>query len=103
MKSVVPGGSMPFKAFVAGITLCAVLGYPIFGGGVGGKGKNGDGTSTKTKQGHDYFSQERPEAILQAEHASRQRYLQEREQRRREEGKETTATVATTTTNQPKS
>ena len=70
MMNRVPG-SMPFKAFVTGTTMCAVLAYPVF--------------SSSTKAGHDYFSQERPEAVLQAEDASRKQYLKERQQRRDEE------------------
>mmetsp|Transcript_13958 Transcript_13958/g.26751 ORF Transcript_13958/g.26751 Transcript_13958/m.26751 type:complete len:85 (-) Transcript_13958:188-442(-) len=66
-------GSMPFKAFVAGMTLCTVMAYPVFAP-----------SNEKTKQGHDYFSQERPEAVLQAEQASRKQYLKERQQRREE-------------------
>ena len=47
-------GSMPFKAFVAGMTLCTVMAYPVFGP---------KSAEKKTQQGHDYISQERPEAV----------------------------------------
>ena len=67
-------GSIQFKAFGAGMVLCAALGYPVFAGGTG-------------KQGHDYFSQERPEAVLQGEERSRKQYLKEREERREERRK----------------
>lgn len=70
-------GSTPFKAFAAGVLLCAGLGYPIF---YSTNGSGGDGNAGK--QGHDLFSQERPEAILQAEQDSRKQYLREREERR---------------------
>ena len=62
-------GSLQVKAFVSASLLCIALGYPIF-------------RSTDGRQGHDYFSQERPEAILKGEEESRQKYLMEREQRR---------------------
>lgn len=63
-------GSVQFKAFAAGTAVCLALGYPIF---FRGKAQ---------PQGHDYFSQERPEAILKGEEASRKQYLKEREERR---------------------
>ena len=65
-------GSTPLKAFGAGVLLCAALGYPIFA------------NSQQDKQGHDYFSQERPEAVLQGQERARKQYLQEREERRAE-------------------
>jgi hypothetical protein len=65
-------GSVQVQAFSVGMVLCIAMGYPIFVSG------------QKEKQGHDYFSQERPEAILQGEESSRKKYLAEREVRREE-------------------
>ena len=62
-------GSVQFKAFAAGVVVCTALAYPVFATGSG-------------KQGHDYFSQERPEAILRGEEQSRKQYLKERDERR---------------------
>ena len=65
-------GSIQFKAFATGVVLCGALGYPIFAAG------SGEGQ----KQGHDYFSQERPEAVIRGEEQLRKQYLQERDERR---------------------
>ena len=64
-------GSMPFKAFMAGMICCTALAIPVF-----------FSPTAESRQGHDYFSQERPEAVLAGQERARQQYLQEREVRR---------------------
>jgi len=52
-------GTPTQKAAVASVTLCVILGYPIFR------------VQKETLQGHDYFSQEKPEAIRAGEERRR--------------------------------
>ena len=59
-------GSVAVKSFVASTVIVALLAYPVFG------------ISTETRQGHDYLSQDKPEAIRSGE-----------ERRRRENRSET--------------
>lgn len=47
-------GSPRVKAFVTASVICAALAVPVFGGKEG-------------RQGHDYMSQEKPEAVRQVE------------------------------------
>jgi hypothetical protein len=62
-------GKTPWLQAIVGATIvCAATGYQVFGG-------------SEKRQGHDMFSQERPEAILQAEQRSRQDYLEAKKQR----------------------
>ena len=57
-------GSTPLKAFGLSLLIATACAYPLFGGG----------RASDSRQGHDLFSQEKPEVI-----ASQQ------EQKRREE------------------
>lgn len=70
-----PGGSMNVKAFVTAMAICGMVGVPIF--------MNSD----KRKQGHDLFSQERPEAIIRGQEKLREQFLKERDARREERRK----------------
>ena len=52
-------GSPPVKAFLCAGLVTAALAYPVFR------------TKDKTKQGHDLFSQEKPEAIASGQERAR--------------------------------
>lgn len=60
-------GSPQVKAFAVAITVVGLLAYPVFG------------VSKEGRQGHDYFSQERPEAILAGEERLRKQDREARE------------------------
>jgi hypothetical protein len=59
------------QAIAAATIVCAATGYQVFGG-------------SERRQGHDMFSQERPEAILQAEQRSREAYLEAKKKKKQE-------------------
>lgn len=70
-KSIPTGGGNPkTKAFVISAALCGLLAVPLFD------------PNKKQRQGHDYFSQEKPEAITAGQ--ERQQRLK-RKQREEEE------------------
>jgi hypothetical protein len=61
-------GSTPVKAFVAAVALCGLFAIPVF-------------RSSETRQGHDYMSSEKPEAII----ASQEKLRREFRHKRREQ------------------
>jgi len=73
IQSFIPGGSLQIKAVVASVAVCALLAVPVF--------KKDGSKSNKTRQGHDYFSQERPEAIRAGEEERRRRARRQQEPR----------------------
>jgi len=72
IQSFIPGGSLQIRAVVASVAVCALLAVPVF---------KKDGSKSKTRQGHDYFSQERPEAIRAGEEERRRRARRQQEPR----------------------
>ena len=62
-------GSVAVKSFVASTVIVALLAYPVFG------------ISTETRQGHDYLSSEKPEAIRAGQERLRKEYRHNRNAR----------------------
>jgi hypothetical protein len=63
-------GSPPVKAFGLSLIIAAACAYPVFGGG----------RASETRQGHDLFSQEKPEVIASQEEQKRRQERQGRPQ-----------------------
>jgi len=59
-------GTPGVKAFIAASFICGLLAMPVFG------------VSKEGRQGHDYFSQEKPEAIRSGEERKRKEERQQR-------------------------
>jgi hypothetical protein len=62
-------GSPPVKAFGLSLIIAAACAYPVFGG-----------RASETRQGHDLFSQEKPEVIASQEEQKRRQERQGRPQ-----------------------
>ena len=60
-------GSMPLKAFVASVIVCAAAAYPVF-----------KKPPEESRQGHDYMSSEKPEAIRASQEQLRKEYRRKR-------------------------
>jgi hypothetical protein len=54
-------GSIPVKAFGLAVLISAACAYPVFGGG----------RASETRQGHDLFSQDKPEVVASQEEQKR--------------------------------
>jgi hypothetical protein len=54
-------GSTPVKALGLSVLIAAACAYPVFGGG----------RASETRQGHDLFSQDKPEVIASQEEQKR--------------------------------
>jgi hypothetical protein len=66
-------GSMGTKVGVAAVLVIGALGYPIF------YGASSKSLAAGSKQGHDYLSSEKPEAIRAGQEQARKLYRQQRE------------------------
>jgi predicted nucleic acid binding AN1-type Zn finger protein len=62
-------GSMPLKAFVAAVLFCTAVAYPVF-----------SKSPEESRQGHDYMSSEKPEAIRSSQEQLRKEYRQKRKE-----------------------
>jgi hypothetical protein len=62
-------GSMPLKAFLAEVLVCSVVAYPVF-----------SKPPEESRQGHDYMSSDKPEAIRATQEQLRREYRQKRQQ-----------------------
>ena len=60
-------GSIPFKSFVAACIVCTAAAYPVF-----------SKPPEESRQGHDYMSSEKPEAIRSSEEQLRREYRDQR-------------------------
>ena len=60
-------GSIPFKSFVAACIVCTAAAYPVF-----------RKPPEESRQGHDYLSSEKPEAIRSSEEQLRREYRDQR-------------------------
>jgi hypothetical protein len=69
-------GSMPLKAFVAAVLVCSVVAYPVF-----------SKPPEESRQGHDYMSSDKPEAIRATQEQLRKQYRQKRKQAEAEQEK----------------
>jgi hypothetical protein len=64
-------GSVPFKAFSTAILLCTVAAYPVF-----------SKPPEQSRQGHDYLSSDKPEAIRASQEQQRREYRHQRNQQK---------------------
>lgn len=62
-----PGGSLRMKGFIAAWSIVGVLAIPVF-------------YNSSGRQGHDYLSSEKPEAIHAGQEELRKQYRQQRNQ-----------------------
>lgn len=70
IRRFIPGKTPGIQAIVVASVLVVALAYPVFN------------VARDGRQGHDLFSQEKPEAIAQGQERSRQEYLENTKKKR---------------------
>jgi hypothetical protein len=73
IRRYIPGKTPSIQAIVVASALVVALAYPVFN-----VAKDG-------RQGHDLFSQEKPEAIAQGQEQSRKDYLESKKAREKQQ------------------
>jgi hypothetical protein len=73
-------GSVPFKAFTAALVLSAVAAYPVF-----------SKPPEQSRQGHDYLSSDKPEAIRASQEQQRKEYRHQRNQQQQQQDQQAAA------------